>query len=201
MNVELRLQEPIDRWNLLESALYQAWSAGTLPVEALRTYAREYGAFISLVPKGWESHDDHVVAAEERAHVELWRRFAHALDTEIGAPEAPATRELVDTADRLFSERATALGALYAFEAQQPAAAKSKLEGLRAHYNLPESAEPYFIIHADDDSEPKLLLERIGQLSRADRERAVDACREMCEKLRAALDALAALHPECAAVS
>lgn len=199
MNLVPRLQESIDRWNLLESAFYQAWSAGTLPVEALRNYAREYGAFISLVPKGWASHDDAVIAAEERAHVELWRRFAHALDTEIGPPELPAVRELVTAAGRLFSERASALGALYAFEAQQPAAAKSKLEGLRAHYKLPESAEPYFIIHADDDSEPKLLLERIAQLSRADRERAVEACREMCQALRAALDGLATLHPECVA--
>jgi pyrroloquinoline-quinone synthase len=200
MNLEPRLQESIDRWNLLDSAFYEAWSAGTLPVEALRNYAREYGAFISLVPNGWASHDDAVIAAEEQAHVELWRRFAHALDTEIGPPEVPAVRELVAAAGRLFSERASALGALYAFEAQQPATAKSKLEGLRAHYMLPESAEPYFIIHADDDSEPKLLLERMAQLSRAERERAVEACRQMCQALRAALDGLAALHPECVSV-
>ena len=56
MNLEARLDESIARWNLLESRFYQAWSAGTLPVEALRTYAAEYGAFISLIPKGWESH-------------------------------------------------------------------------------------------------------------------------------------------------
>lgn len=200
MSLELRLQESIDRWSLLDSAFYQAWSAGTLPLEALRTYAREYGAFIALVPNGWESHDDPVIAAEERAHVELWRRFAHALDTEICPPRVPAVGELVRTAERLFSEKASALGALYAFEAQQPASAKSKLEGLRARYNLPESAEPYFIIHADDDSEPKLLLERIAQLPRLDRERAVETCREMCQALRAALDGLAALHPGCVAV-
>ncbi len=200
MNLESRLQESIDRWDLLQSPFYQAWSAGTLPVDALRTYAREYGAFISLVPKGWASHDDHVIADEERAHVELWRRFARALGTEIGAPQTPAVREMVETADRLFSGKVTALGALYAFEAQQPATTKSKLEGLRAHYNLPESVEPYFIIHADDDSEPKLLLERITQLPRLEREQAVEACREMCQALRAALDGLAAMHVECVAV-
>jgi len=201
MNLEPRLDELMSRWSLRDSAFYQAWSAGTLPLEALRTYAREYGAFISLVPKGWASHDDDVIAAEERAHVELWRRFAHALDTDIGPPRVPAVRELVTAAERLFGEKASALGALYAFEAQQPATAKSKLQGLRAHYNLPESAEPYFIIHADDDSEPKLLLERMAQLSRPDRERAVVACGEMCRASRAALDALAAMHPECVAAS
>jgi pyrroloquinoline-quinone synthase len=185
----------------LESPFYQAWSEGTLPLEALRTYASEYGAFITLVPKGWESHNDTVIADEERAHVDLWRRFAKALDTNIGQPRLAAVEKLVSTADRLFSEKASALGALYAFEAQQPATTKSKLEGLRAHYHLPEAAEAYFIIHADDDSEPKLLLERIAQLPRQHRERAVEACREMCQVLREALDGLAAMYPSCVAVS
>jgi pyrroloquinoline-quinone synthase len=201
MNLESRLQESIDRWSLQESPFYQAWSEGTLPLEALRTYAREYGAFVSLVPKGWESHNDTVVADEERAHIELWRRFAKALGTDISRPRAAVVEKLVSTADRLFSEKASALGALYAFEAQQPATTKSKLAGLRAHYHLPETAEAYFIIHADDDSEPKLLLERMEQLPRHDRERAVAACREMCQALREALDGLAAMHVECAAVS
>jgi pyrroloquinoline-quinone synthase len=201
MNLESRLDEWTSRWSLLDSAFYQAWSAGTLPVEALRTYAREYGAFVSLVPKGWESHGDSVIAGEERAHVELWRRFALALDTNIAAPRVPAVGELVKTAERLFSESATALGALYAFEAQQPATARSKLDGLRAHYHLPESAEPYFIIHADDDSEPKLLLERIKALPRPGCERAIEACAEMCAALRTALDALGAMHAACAAAS
>jgi pyrroloquinoline-quinone synthase len=200
MNLESRLRQSIDRWNLLESPFYQAWSAGTLPLEALRTYASEYGAFISLVPKGWESHNDTVIADEERAHVELWRRFAAALGTGISRPRLVAVETLVKTADRLFSSKASALGALYAFEAQQPATTKSKLEGLRAHYHLPEAAEAYFIIHADDDSEPRLLLERMEQLSRQDRERAVEACREMCEALRAALDGLAAVCSQPAVV-
>ena len=200
MNLESRLQQSIDRWNLLESPFYEAWSAGTLPLEALRTYASEYGAFISLVPQGWESHNDTVIADEERAHVALWRRFAAALDTGISAPCLPAVQTLVTTAERLFSAKASALGALYAFEAQQPATAKSKLEGLRAYYRLPEAAEAYFIIHADDDSEPKLLLERMEQLSRQDRERAVEACREMCQALREALDGLAAMCSQPAVV-
>ncbi len=199
MNLSSRLWESIDRWSLLESPFYQAWSAGTLSLDALRAYATEYGAFIALVPKGWESHNDPVVADEERAHVELWRRFAKALGADIGRPRSTAIQKLVNTADRLFSEKATSLGALYAFEAQQPATTRSKLEGLRAHYALPETAEAYFIIHADDDSEPKLLLERMERLPRQDRERAVEACREMCQTLREALDHLAAAHAECVA--
>ena len=54
----------------------------------------------------------------------------------------------------MFTNRPQALGALYAFEHQQPATAKSKLAGLRKHYNLAPSAEVYFDIHQDDEDEP-----------------------------------------------
>lgn len=191
MNLENRLDASIAQWNLLESPFYQAWNQGALPVESLRDYAHEYGAFISLIAKGWESHGDAAIAAEERGHVELWRRFAAALGTDIGSARTPAVRELVETADRLFSESASSIGALYAFEAQQPKTASTKLEGLRAHYDLPKSAEIYFEVHATDEAEPALLRERFRKLSAADQQVAAAACETMCRALRTALDALA----------
>jgi pyrroloquinoline-quinone synthase len=200
MNLEARLQESIGRWNLLDSTFYQAWSAGTLPVEGLRTYAREYGAFISLVPRGWATHGDARIAKEERQHVGLWRQFAKTLHTDIDAPQVATVQALAQTADRLFGDAVTALGALYAFEAQQPATTRSKLDGLRAHYDLPRSAEYYFQVHADDESEPRLLLSRMANLAPADQQRASDACREMCQALRAALDELGVLYAGCATV-
>ena len=63
---------------------------------------------------------------------------------EIGVAERPGTRQLVMTARELFTDYATALGALYAFEAQQPSTAASKLEGLERHYQLPDNARTYF---------------------------------------------------------
>jgi len=191
MNQENRLAASIARWNLLESPFYQAWNQGALPVESLRDYAYEYGAFISLIAKGWESHGDVAIAAEERDHVELWRRFASALGTNIGDARTPAVRELVETADRLFSAPASSIGALYAFEAQQPKTASTKLEGLRAHYDLPQSAEVYFEVHATDEAEPALLRERFRKLSADDQQVAAEACETMCRALRTALDALA----------
>jgi len=73
-----------------------------LPISALREYAREYGAFIRELPKGWYVLNDEHTAQEE--HVELWARFADALEVEIG---------LVMTARELFTDYDTALGALY----------------------------------------------------------------------------------------
>ena len=40
------LDRTITNWNLLKHSFYEAWSDGTLPQEALRTYAREYGRLL-----------------------------------------------------------------------------------------------------------------------------------------------------------
>ncbi len=189
-----RLNESISRWNLLDSAFYKAWSAGTLPVEGLRTYAREYGAFIERVADGWSAHGDEATAQVEREHVELWRAFAKALGTDIGEASTSAVRTLIETTDKLFADRVASLGALYAFEAQQPHTATSKLDGLRAHYELPQSAETYFDVHKDDWDEPALLRERMDALPEEEREKAVAACDEMSRALRSALDGLGAVY-------
>lgn len=190
MQLPETLQSSLSRWNLLDSAFYQAWNAGELSTEALALYASEYGAFISTIADGWAVHGDAAIAAEEREHVELWRRFAGSLGTDIGEAKTPAVVKLVETARKRFSDPAESLGALYAFEAQQPATAASKLEGLRAHYNLGKEAEVYFEVHKDDLDEPALLLERMKALPAADQVRAAAACEEMSKALRLALDGI-----------
>jgi pyrroloquinoline-quinone synthase len=190
MMLQDRLDQSIARWNLLDSAFYQAWSAGTLPVDSLRLYAREYGAFIQRVAHGWSAHGDESTAQVEREHVELWRAFARALQTDIGEAETPAVKALVETTDKLFADRAASLGALYAFEAQQPHTAASKLEGLHAHYDLPHSAETYFDIHKADWDEPAVLRERMSALTPEEQETAASACEKMSQALREALDGL-----------
>jgi len=197
---QAKLDASIATWNLLESKFYQAWSSGTLPVEALQSYAREYGAFIALLPQAWEVQHDEETAEEEREHIELWENFAHALGARIGEAEIFEVRGLMTTAKTLFADRITALGALYAFEAQQPATAKSKLDGLRQHYKLSHSAEPYFEVHSRNHHEAEKIVERIAALSFADQERAIDACLEMSQALVVALDGIyAAEMPSSAA--
>ena len=139
MDFKQALDNKIADYNLLNHPFYQAWSAGELPVEALRSYAREYGAFISTVPAGWETLNEVEIAAEETEHIDLWADFAAGLDTAVTEAQIPKVKALTDTAHELFSEPTTALGALYAFEAQQPATAQSKLTGLKAFYQLPKS--------------------------------------------------------------
>lgn len=190
MNIKNRLDETISNWNLLENPFYQAWSDGTLSQDALRTYAGEYGALISLMPSGWETLADYELAQEEREHLELWNDFAQGLDTEVGQARISQVRKLVETSQRLFSASATALGALYAFESQQPATAQSKLKGLKCHYNLPQSVEPYFEIHSHNEHESEKLLDRIELLSSEEQEKALGACETMSVALWDALSGI-----------
>lgn len=187
MNLTQQLNERIDRWALLRHPFYQAWEAGKLPLKALQSYAREYGAFISLMPLGWKTVGDSDTAKEEKEHAELWQQFASALDTQIGEAQLPGVAELVAKSERLFAAQAAALGALYAFEAQQPATASSKLDGLRKHYNLPTSAEPYFETHSSNQHESAKLLDLIAALPAAEREVALQGCEQMSEALWNAL--------------
>ncbi|MDE0323446.1 MAG: iron-containing redox enzyme family protein [Candidatus Poribacteria bacterium] len=196
MDFKQTLDSKIADYNLLNHPFYQAWSAGELPVEALRSYAREYGAFISMMPGGWETLNDAEIAAEETEHIDLWADFAAGLDTTVTEAQIPQVKALMETADELFSEPTTALGALYAFEVQQPATAQSKLRGLKAFYQLPKSVEPYFETHSHNEHEAEKLLAYIGALPSDSHGTVVQAC----EKMSAALwDALTGIHDaECA---
>lgn len=196
MDFKQALDSKIADYNLLNHPFYQAWSAGELPVEALRSYAREYGAFISMMPEGWETLNDAEIAEEETEHIDLWADFAAGLDTTVTEAQIPQVKALMETADELFSEPATALGALYAFEAQQPATAQSKLTGLKTFYQLPKSVEPYFETHSHNEHEAEKLLAYIGTLPSDSYTIVVQAC----EKMSAALwDALTGIHDaECA---
>jgi pyrroloquinoline quinone (PQQ) biosynthesis protein C len=95
---------------------------------------------------------------------------------------------LVSTAERLFASRAEAIGALYAFESQQPRTAQSKLAGLDTHYALPEIAKRYFATHAGDTHEAQKLGAMAETLTPAEFARAADACESLCKAMWRGLD-------------
>lgn len=198
MSIKTQLDAVVAKYDLLGHPFYQAWSAGTLPKEALASYAAEYGAFVQTVPAGWAAHGDVTTSIEEVQHAVLWERFANALGTtSLCEPRLEATRELVDDCKELYQKPATALGGLYAFEAQQPNTAKSKFEGLESHYSdLPEDVKPYFAVHIDDIHEREWIIERLSVLPEAEQKAAVDACEKVAKGL---WDALTEIHaPYCA---
>lgn len=181
----------LEKWDLLKHPFYQAWSAGTLPLEALKVYAREYGAFIGTLHEGWNTLNDAATADEEREHTEMWKEFASALGAKVGEPEITQVAELVRVAHELFASSAAALGAMYAFEAQQPETAKSKLHGLKTHYALPSAVEAYFEVHSTNWRESEKIMKQIKVLSAQEKQQALAACEKMAASL---WDALTGIH-------
>lgn len=185
------LDNVLEKWNLLKHPFYQAWSMGTLPVDALQVYAREYGNFIATLPRGWETLNDAETAQEEREHAEMWTDFTAALGSFTADASLQQTSNLVATSRTLFAARASALGAMYAFEGQQPATAQSKLDGLKTHYKLPQGVEPYFEVHAKNWHESEKILKMIESLPENEQAEALAACEKMAQSL---WDALTGIH-------
>jgi pyrroloquinoline-quinone synthase len=180
----------VEAHDLNQHPFYQAWREGTLPTEALARYAAEYKRFIGTIADGWETVGNKAHAQEERRHTELWDHFRAAL----GAKDEPCIEvdALVAEAKKNFSARAPAIGALYAFEAQQPKTSKSKLLGLREHYDVGEAGESYFALHADDYGEKDMLASELQKLSEGDRAIALEACETTCQAM---WNALSGLYP------
>ena len=191
MDIRERLELAIGENRLLEHPFYVAWREGALPVEALATYAAEYGAFIAAVAEGWATVGDHEHAAEEVTHAAMWEVFAGRLGTAVGEPQLPEVEALLQTSRRLFADPAAAWGALYAFEAQQPGTSDEKLKGLVEHYGFgaDEDAAEYFRVHAADYREADEIVESLDDSSA---DRAVAACAEMSVALWNALSGVLA---------
>ena len=187
-----RCQQAIEKYNLLRHPFYVAWSEGRLPVTALRDYAREYGAFIRTIGEGWSRVGEEKLAKVEEGHAMVWERtFAASLGTSIGEPGLQGAADLVSTSRELFAQETTALGALYAFEFQQPHTAQSKLKGLREHYShLPEKIGEYFRLHETDFEEPALLAAKMDALDEVHGEQVVSACERTAAALHNALTAI-----------
>lgn len=195
MSLTDQLDTIVSKYNLLYHPFYQAWSAGTLPAESLKQYASDYGQLITLMPDAWRVLDDHDTAEEEVEHIELREDFADSLETKLTqTTDIPQITSLVETAAQLFKEPYTALGALYAFEAQQPATAQSKLTGLKKRYHVGEKWEEYFVQHSHNEHEAEKLLARINDCDAAAHEQILASCQTMCQAMR---NGLSGLYDQC----
>lgn len=189
-----QLNSIVEQHDLNRHPFYKDWVAGTLPIEKLRAYAAEYGHFIATIAEGWDAVGRPDIAEEERYHERLWSDFRGAINAS-GALENAETAELVLDARNAFKSRASAIGALYAFEAQQPYTSASKLSGLNKHYDVSEAGKRYFEIHADDTAEPEMLSKMAEELSDEEFIAAKANCQRICKSMWAALDGVYATRP------
>jgi pyrroloquinoline-quinone synthase len=167
------LEQRIQGRHLLTHPFYQAWSAGTLSMSALREYSKQYyrqveafPTYVSavhancpLLPVRQQLLEN--LLEEERGaenHPELWLRFAEALgvpreEVTTAAP-LPETTALVETFRTLTRERSYLAGvtALLAYEAQVPEVAVTKIDGLKRFYGITDQQGlAFFQVHVQAD--------------------------------------------------
>ena len=188
----------IDGRSLLDHPFYTKWAAGTLPLDALQEYARQYYAFESRFPTFLSALHSRTESREVRGsllenlwdeehgetnHAELWLRFAEGLgvsrDDVRSATPNEGTKALVDTYRSVTTQAPVAAGiaAVYAYERQVPGVAASKIDGLRRFYGITEGpALQFFEVHGHLDVEHSAAEARmIRDLAGDDEDRVVVA--------------------------
>lgn len=169
MMISLSALDPlISSRSLLKHPFYVAWSKGELTLDDLRIYAKEYFHLVDRIPGIVARVADRVAdknlkiqiqenMREEQEHVELWKRFAKSL----GIPESELVayqpsmkvRAAVDTLEKLAEEgKEEGITGMYALEAELPAIAATKKDGLCKFYGLDsEDAQIYFDEHLKEE--------------------------------------------------
>jgi len=189
MDVLDRLDQMIDERHLLKHPFYTKWAEGTLSLEALQEYARQYYAFESAMPRYLSALHTRTADKAVRQqildnlwdeehgkdnHAELWLRFAEGIgvsrdDVQAATPNA-ATQALTDMYTEVTREAPVAAGvaALYAYERQVPQVAGAKIDGLERHYGITDArALTFFKVHGVLDIEHSgAEREMLGELAR-----------------------------------
>jgi pyrroloquinoline-quinone synthase len=140
---------------LLDHPFYQSWSKGDISVEQLARYHKSYAEFIERIPSYWktvvsafqsETISEHPVVREEEDHIRLWSLWGKEIPP---ATDHPRLEKLIAALDAMTPSRL--LGAIQAFELQQPEVAQTKKEGLLRHYGIPVESLTYFDEHLKEE--------------------------------------------------
>jgi pyrroloquinoline-quinone synthase len=158
--------------NLLKHPFYQDWQAGKLSRQSLQLYAAQYYRHVEAFPKHLRvlaartegpirAIVEENLAEEENpaaSHPKLWRDFAASLGVPeediVCCPALPGTQNVVQTFREICGDRTIpeAVAALYAYEAQVPEIATTKIDGLKNHYAITQPAAlAYFEVHEEAD--------------------------------------------------
>ncbi len=141
---------------LLDHPFYQSWTKGEITLDQLAKYHSSYNEFIELMPKYWqkiitsfneESNFAKSVVDDETAHIALWQTWKDKL------PKTDSFPRMSDVINELDSmSNSELLGAIHAFEMQQPEVAETKKEGLMCHYGYEAAELKYFDEHMDEEA-------------------------------------------------
>lgn len=208
-SLSIQIDAAVAERAMLTHPFYQAWEEGALTREQLRVYAKQYFHHVEAFPRAVSAvhancpdargrkllaenlAEEEGVAFGKDDHATLWLGFAAGM----GADEAEArgetlhaeTQTLIDTFRKLSRQSyASGLGALYAYESQLPAIAKTKIQGLVERYDVTEPATlKFFEVHELADVEHSAVCrELLDALPPDQRAEAHAAACELAEALR-----------------
>lgn len=175
--ITTRIDSAVAERAMLKHPFYQAWTEGRLPLDTLRSYARQYFHHVEAFPRAVSAvhsacpdragrrmlaenlAEEEGIEAGKQDHATLWMMFACGLgESEDGVRAQalnPETEKLIATFRRLSgTSYAAGLGALYAYESQFPGVASAKIEGLVDRYGISdEQTLRFFKVHESADVE------------------------------------------------
>jgi pyrroloquinoline-quinone synthase len=168
MTLRTDIARALEGRTLLSHPFYRRWEAGELRDGELAAYGAQYAHFERQLPVTLEATVDACPVAEVREllaanlddelhrplpHVELLGSFLDAVGAGT-SPPTTATAALVELyAGAPRRSLSFAVGVLAAYEVQAAEIARSKSEGLRAHYGLDASSTAFWDVHATLESE------------------------------------------------
>ncbi|MBI2766144.1 MAG: CADD family putative folate metabolism protein [Chloroflexi bacterium] len=208
-DLEVRIKQAIEAKSLLDHPFYKEWTAGTLSMERLREYARQYYHFELAFPRFLSAiHTradsprirqlllDNLWDEEhgERNHPVLWLEFAAALGLPAGAVTGSKpnreTAALIEHFTRTSHDAsvAEALATLFAYEGQVPGIAWQKIRGLTEHYGFAPEQFEFFSVHLVADISHAGAEVKAIEESCTDAVAVVAATEAACDMLLAFLD-------------
>lgn len=140
---------------LLDHPFYQAWTMGDITMDQLSVYHKSYADFIELMPVYWNKINEafgakgdlaEKIVNEEFEHIALWHKWSDRLPV---ANEYPKMSDIIEALDGMTPSEL--LGAVQAFEIQQPGVAETKKDGLLKHYGFTNEETVYFDEHMEEE--------------------------------------------------
>jgi pyrroloquinoline-quinone synthase len=196
MTLSAAIDSKVAERAMLKHPFYQSWTDGTLPLDTLRAYARQYFHHVEAFPRAVSAvhsacpdrdgrrmlaenlAEEEGLATGQQDHATLWLMFACGLGESAQGVREQAlnveTQALIETFRRLSQQSyAAGLGALYAYESQFPAVAAAKIAGLVERYAISdEETLRFFRVHESADvthsAVCRQLLDKLPQLEQGE---------------------------------
>lgn len=143
------------KYKLLDHPFYKNWTEGKISMDQLARYGASYQEFIKKVPDYWmkvinafnvTDKNYSKIVNDELRHIGLWEEWISLIERPSVFPRMTSVIEEFNS----YSPSAL-LGALYAFETQQPEVARTKKKGLMEHYGFDKKSLRYFDEHMAED--------------------------------------------------